>query len=130
MWHSKKILIVLVVLLCARITSLWAKPRASKDSLTVNPLLNEEIVDRWIAPDKGLHLLGSMMLTVAGSKTLQQNFGVKSQASKTWAMSFTFCLGVGKEVRDSTRPHNIFSWKDLTADIIGILIGRGILELK
>lgn len=113
-------------------TWLQAKPWASKDSLAdrAQVQINEEISDRWIAPDKGLHLLGSMMLTIAGSKTLRQNFGLKSHSSTKWAMGFTFCLGFGKEVRDSTRPHNIFSWKDLTADVLGILIGRTILELK
>ncbi len=107
-----------------------AQPIAQNDSLHVHPRVKAPVKDRWIAPDKGLHLLGSMMVTIAGTKTLQQNYGFKYRDGMKWAMGFTFCLGLGKEVRDSRQPHNIFSWKDLTADIVGILIGRGILELK
>lgn len=93
-------------------------------------LQKRPVIDRWIAPDKGLHLLGSMMLTVAGTKTLQQNFGFKYHTGMRWAMGFTFSLGVSKELWDSTKPHNIFSWKDLSADVVGILLGRCILEIR
>ncbi len=86
--------------------------------------------DRWIAPDKGLHLLGSMMATVAFAKTQQQQFNVPFTAAKNRALVFSISLGLGKEFWDSTKKNNFFSWKDLTADCLGIVLGRALLEIK
>ncbi|MHB2149119.1 YfiM family protein [Calditrichota bacterium LG25] len=88
------------------------------------------IKDYWIAPDKGLHFLGSMMATIASAKTLEQQFDFNKERSRAWAIGFSISLGVAKELRDSRQPNNFFSWKDLTADCLGTALGRLILELK
>ncbi len=119
------------LLLLLGIQGVHAQKRVADDSLQTAPRWQAPVViDRWIAPDKGLHLLGSMMVTIAATKTMQQEFGVNYRSGMKWAMGFTFSLGVGKELWDSTKPHNIFSWKDLSADVLGIFLGRCILEFK
>ncbi len=85
--------------------------------------------DDWFGTDKGLHLLGSMMLTVAASKTLQRNdFTFKK--SRIFAGGFTLTVGIGKETYDATQKGNHFSLKDLLADGAGILIANLILSIR
>jgi len=85
--------------------------------------------DLWLAPDKGLHFLGSMMVTVAGAKTMEQQFAWPKSKSCNWAIGFSVSLGIGKELRDASRKNNFFSWKDLVADCLGTAFGRLLLEI-
>jgi uncharacterized protein YfiM (DUF2279 family) len=41
----------------------------------------------------------------------------------------SFSLGLGKEIYDHRKPSNRFSYKDLTADIVGIVIGVIIVSI-
>jgi putative lipoprotein len=125
-----KILPVFVLLLFLGFVPCFGQVSAKNDSLIISRKPAETIVDKWIAPDKGLHFLGSMMTTIAGAKTLQQNFAFDSRKGRLWAAGFTFSLGVSKELWDSTKPHNKFSWKDLCADVAGMLLGGLILDLE
>jgi len=103
---------------------------SKQDSINIVNGNKKIVVDRWIAPDKGLHLLGSMMTTIAVTKTLQQHADFRKASGMKWAVGFSFSLGIGKELWDSTKPRNFFSWKDLCADLVGITLGRLILELE
>lgn len=85
--------------------------------------------DPWLAPDKGLHFLGSMMVTVASAKTLEQQFDWSKPKSRKLAVSFSISLGLGKELRDASRKNNFFSWKDFVADCLGTALGRLLLEI-
>lgn len=125
-----KVLPIFAVLLFLGFAPCFGQVSAKNDSLIISRKPAETIVDKWIAPDKGLHLLGSMMTTIAGAKTLQQNFAIDSRKGRLWAAGFTFSLGVSKELWDSTKPHNKFSWKDLCADVAGMLLGGLILDLE
>lgn len=91
------------------------------DSLKPDSLKqDEEIKDEWLARDKGQHLAGSFFSTgfiiMAGNNFL--NF--KKEKSRTIGISFTFTLAVGKELYDNQQSDNHFSFKDLTADLLGI----------
>jgi uncharacterized protein YfiM (DUF2279 family) len=86
--------------------------------------------DRWFGRDKGLHFVGSMISTVAVGKTSQTFFDQSKEQSLKIGVGFTFALGLGKEVWDSTKKNNKFSYKDLTADILGILMGSVLLNLE
>jgi uncharacterized protein YfiM (DUF2279 family) len=86
--------------------------------------------DPWLAMDKGFHLIGSMMMTVGTAKTLEKYTEVNASDSKKYAWSFSLCVGLGKEFWDSTRPDNKFSVRDLTADLLGIIIGMIILNIE
>jgi len=93
-------------------------------------ILQKSSGDSWVGRDKGLHLIGSMISTIAISKTSQTFFNNSHDQSLKLGISITFGLGLGKELWDSTKKNNKFSYKDLAADIIGILIGSTLLNLE
>jgi putative lipoprotein len=77
--------------------------------------------DRWLAPDKANHFLGSLMLSSAtflGFAATNNNH----EQSLVAAIGGTILIGVGKEIWDMYHPGTP-SWKDLTADALGALIG-------
>lgn len=86
--------------------------------------------DRLLGPDKALHLGASFLGTIS----LQYVLTSKGQMSEGAALpiSATTALSAGliKELIDANReqdPH--FSWKDLTADAVGILLAIGLISL-
>jgi uncharacterized protein YfiM (DUF2279 family) len=101
------------------------------DSLVSRINENEtKLNDRWVAPDKGLHLVGSAILMIGSAKSLQRFAGYGRSRSMNWSFGFTFSLGIGKEIYDRTRPGNLFSYKDLTADILGCCIGCILVNME
>ncbi len=82
----------------------------------------------WFTYDKGYHFLGSFIITVAGGKSFQKFAGAGERSSKIWAASLSFSVGLGKEIYDSLQPENHFSYKDLTADVAGIIAGLVVLN--
>ena len=84
--------------------------------------------DPWFSPDKGSHFIGSLICTIGFAKSMQEFSNVKNDKSVYWGTGITFSLGLGKEIRDSFQPGNIFSYKDLAADCLGI--GLGIMLLR
>ena len=99
----------------------------TNDSLKSN---NNDIVirDSWFSYDKGYHVLGSFMLTVAASKGIRQYSSKDEYASRVWAASITIAFGLGKEIFDSTRILNHFSYKDFIADLVGMTLGLIVLN--
>lgn len=94
------------------------------DSLTANSVNIRPIKqDYWIAEDKGLHLAGSFIISGLTTSALKRFSGYKKQAGANIGLSFTFSLGLSKEICDSRKKENIFSYKDLTADLVGCLLG-------
>lgn len=79
--------------------------------------------DSWLSPDKGYHIIGSMISTTFIGQTGQRGFTLSNQRSKYVAAGITLSLGFAKELYDSGKKNNIFSWKDLTANCVGILTG-------
>ena len=79
--------------------------------------------DSWLGVDKAVHLTGSMILTAGVSKGLQKLADISKDKSIVIGFGFTFALGAGKEIWDSGKCGNFFSYKDLTANIIGACIG-------
>lgn len=84
---------------------------------------NEIKEDLWFGRDKGLHLAGSFILSGFTSQALKRFSKSGSDAGITIGISFTFSLGMAKEIYDGQKSNNIFSYKDLTADALGVLIG-------
>ena len=79
--------------------------------------------DRWWAQDKGRHLIGSMISTVFIGKLSQEAWRYSTGQSRYIGGGITLLLGIGKEINDSRNPDNIFSVKDIVADVAGIAIG-------
>jgi uncharacterized protein YfiM (DUF2279 family) len=85
--------------------------------------------DSWFAPDKGRHLIGSMVTTIFLTKIGERDWNMRSGDSRLMGVTITLSLGIGKEFIDQKNPRNIFSFRDLTADITGIVLGLLILEI-
>jgi len=83
----------------------------------------EETTDSWLGVDKALHVTGSMIFMVAVSKNLQRRAAYSKQKAFRVGFGLTIALGSAKEIWDGSKSDNYFSYKDLTADIIGACIG-------
>ncbi|MCB9057115.1 MAG: DUF2279 domain-containing protein [Calditrichae bacterium] len=97
----------------------------STDSLQSNLFPENEIEksDFWFGRDKGLHFAGSFILTGIASQSLKHFSKTSANKSIVVGVSFTFSIGLTKEIFDGQKENNIFSYKDLTADALGILVG-------
>jgi len=88
---------------------------AKKDTLN--------IPDKWLAWDKLEHL-GISAFFSATLYNVSHDFYYNDQKSSIYLSSgLTFSLGLGKEFYDRKIRKSKFSYKDLTADILGIGLG-------
>lgn len=87
-------------------------------------------IDSWISIDKGQHLIGSFVGTILISKINNRHFDVNKTNSNNLGMGIMFSIGLSKEILDKQKPENMFSWKDMTANITGILLAIAILGIK
>jgi uncharacterized protein YfiM (DUF2279 family) len=95
-------------------------------------LVEEKIAKRdpWIAGDKGRHFIGSIICT-AGTACFIKRFADKNtNQSAAFGMGLTFSFGLSKEIWDSTKKGNHFSYKDLIADILGIIAGGVLVKIE
>jgi len=90
---------------------------------------SDSLSDPWLGSDKGLHLAGSLMCTVAVSQSMQRFGHTTKERARIIGASFSLGLGLGKEVHDGCRTDNFFSYKDLLADCLGIALGWGLLTI-
>lgn len=97
---------------------------------TVSLNLNNTENDSWFGRDKGLHLVTSFIATTLITNINKKSFNMNSSESKNTGVGIVFSLGITKEIFDSRQKNNIFSWKDLVANVTGILLGVAILEIN
>ncbi len=81
------------------------------------------IPDKWFALDKVKHFLVSFSLVGSGYHLLANRIGVEKSYSTAGSIGGTFALGIAKELYDAWLPEDIFSYRDLIYDILGIGIG-------
>ncbi|MCK5075778.1 MAG: hypothetical protein KAR38_05350 [Calditrichia bacterium] len=86
--------------------------------------------DKWFAPDKAKHFLAGTFSTVFVYKFCKNSRDMKKMKSKTYAVSISALISVGKEILDSRSSENHFCKKDLLYDGLGILAGLVIINLK
>ena len=79
-----------------------------------------EIKDRWFGRDKGLHLAAGFITSGFITLSTRRFAGIDEKKSRYIALSVTFSLSLSKEIYDSRQSDNHFSFKDLTADLLGI----------
>lgn len=123
---------ILIFLICP------AAAQHANDSLDVRTMADynlpelkpAELNDPWLGADKARHFAGSLISTVFLGKLSQEQFGYTAPQGKVFGAGITFALGLGKEINDSRNPGNIFSVKDLVADIAGIAAGILILGVN
>jgi uncharacterized protein YfiM (DUF2279 family) len=115
----------------------WTEPCAETSSASISGSFrnltqenNSSPKDEWIAPDKAKHLIASMIATVFSYNLSKSNFNLSEDNSKFIGVSFSLSLGIAKEIRDSFKENNFFSYKDLIADLAGIGIGMILISIK
>ncbi len=107
--------------------ALKSNPKVISQDSIMQAKANTLARDRWIAKDKALHYGGSL-LAVLTLKTLADNsLEFDRDAAIYVGTGITLSLGIGKEIRDNEQPNNIFSYKDLAANVAGALTGLLIL---
>lgn len=79
--------------------------------------------ESWISLDKGYHIVGSMICTTLVGQLSKKGFDTSTQKTQVIGAGTSFTLGLVKEIYDSKKPQNKFSWKDLAANGVGIIIG-------
>ena len=85
--------------------------------------------DLWLAEDKARHIIGSFMTTILFAKTHEHIYESSEAKSQVFGASIGFTLGITKEVRDHFKKNNQFSWKDMTANVVGIVCAILILGI-
>ncbi len=86
--------------------------------------------DHWLGDDKIRHMTGSLISTTLSAQIFMRQFNFSRKDAVKFGAGITFGLGLVKETVDHTKPNNIFSWKDLAADLAGITLGILLLNIK
>ena len=86
------------------------------------------VTDYWFSRDKTHHFLTSAFLTTAGFYFFREQSRWSNLNSQQGAVCFSLSLGLIKEIRDGRKKTNDFSWKDLTVDILGSVLGLVIVS--
>ncbi|KAA3617178.1 MAG: DUF2279 domain-containing protein [Calditrichaeota bacterium] len=69
-----------------------------------------------------MHIIGSFISTGITRLALKRYAGFSDSKSVNIALSFSFSLGLAKEIHDSRQERNIFSYKDISANLLGSLL--------
>jgi uncharacterized protein YfiM (DUF2279 family) len=130
----KTVIILLILLgLAGSVRDLQAEPlpKTFRQYLqSLSKQADEESRDEWFGSDKGYHIVGSLITTTLAGQFSLYGLETNRRDSQLIAAGISLTLGIVKEIHDSKEPDNHFSWKDLTADVVGILIGVTLLGIK
>lgn len=86
--------------------------------------------DDWFGRDKALHAGGSFLLTLSGQYVLVSKGGLSEGRALPLSAGATLGLGLLKETADASRAvAPLFSWRDLAADALGVLLAVVVVEL-
>ena len=88
-------------------------------------LLFQKPKDRWLAVDKYQHVVASAFLMGVSYNMARVEGKMTRKNAMVLGCSFSFSLGITKEIRDYFHPKGVASFKDIVADVLGI--GLGIL---
>jgi len=124
-FNFKIYLLLLILLLCSTSKNSFAnlpkKYFIDKSKL----LLVQKPKDRWFAVDKYQHVVASAFLMGVSYNMARVEGKITLKNAIVLGCSFSFSLGITKEVRDYFHPKGVASFKDIVADVLGI--GLGIL---
>ncbi len=73
--------------------------------------------------DKVKHFSSSLYLTTTSYYFLNNYTDISNIKAKNYSMSFSFSLGILKEISDKYKKKTYFSYRDLIADLGGTLTG-------
>jgi uncharacterized protein YfiM (DUF2279 family) len=87
---------------------------------------NKAVNDKWLSFDKFQHFFLSTHLTVLSYEIYHRSYNNTRESSRYFSSGLVLTLGIGKETWDSRKPKGKFSYKDLIADGLGIILGLSI----
>lgn len=87
------------------------------------PFALRQTNDKWFSKDKWMHLTTSYFTTLQSAYALENMLLVKPENSRYISIGITLSFSLGKEFYDVFAKKGIFSWKDLTYDVIGTGLG-------
>ena len=107
-----------------------AGARAAAETAPVGAPLDPQADDPWLGFDKAQHLAFSFLWTL-GTQYVAVNKGHLSEAQALpLSIGTSAAVGVSKELYDlRSGPPHVFSYRDLVADGVGILLAVGIILL-
>lgn len=79
--------------------------------------------DKWFSKDKWMHFTTSYFITLQTAYTLDKMLYTKPENARYVSIGISFSLSLGKELYDALYNNSIFSWKDLSYDILGSGLG-------
>ena len=106
------------------------RARAVGETALLGAPLDPHAEDPWLGFDKAQHLAFSFLWTL-GTQYVAVNKGHLSEAQALpLSIGTSAAVGVSKEVYDlHSGPPNVFSYRDLVADGVGILLAVGLILL-
>ena len=79
--------------------------------------------DGWFSQDKIYHFMAGFLGTTAISGVLNASLDTPRKDSAIMASPVIFSVGLLKEAYDRKQRKNHFCWNDLTANVLGIVLG-------
>lgn len=79
--------------------------------------------DRWFGRDKAKHVTASMLICGTAGWLIHNRCGRRTPDSRLGGAVFSISLGVLKELMDDRSVNNHFSWRDIAADLLGVIFG-------
>ena len=95
-----------------------------KDSENTNP----EVKDDWIAIDKLQHFSYSLLISLGCQYILVNKMNNTEKSSLPISSALSFSAGMLKELNDKKGKNGYFSFKDIVANIGGIMVGAIIIN--
>jgi len=84
------------------------------------------VKDKWLGFDKFQHFFLSTHLTVFSYEVHHRSYHNTKESSRYFSSGLVVTIGIGKETWDSKKPRGKFSYKDLIAGGLGIILGLSI----
>ena len=84
--------------------------------------------DSLISEDKVDHFLVSAYISALTYYLLKEEASASHETAVIVGASFSFSIGLGKELYDKKSGRGTASWKDVVADVVGIAVGLLILS--
>ncbi len=84
---------------------------------------DKAVKDKWVSFDKFQHFFLSTHLTVLSYEVYHRSYHNTRESSRYFSSGLVLSFGIGKEVADSHKSKGKFSYKDLVADGLGIILG-------
>lgn len=92
--------------------------------------LDRQTEDAWIARDKAQHLSFSFLWTLGTQYVVVNKGRISEHRALPVSITSSALVGVTKEVYDlRSGPPHVFSYKDLAANAVGILLAAGLILL-